>query len=618
MMTDLKKYIVSVCILVCNMLLFAQTPMLVTLDHNPVLRDQKTMSAKNNTMTDALDLPFFDDFSYYWHSSQPDQRLWMDNHVYINNHYPVQPRSNGVATFDALDYQGNIYGNTASRFPADTLTSRPVNLGGGLNNVYLSFFYQPQGHGDSPEPEDSLILQFKSPLTERWRTVWNTPGTSTHPFKQVLIAVEDEYLGNGFQFRFMNLASLENNRFNPGRRGNADHWHIDYVYMNSNRSDADTATHDIAMIEPLVSLIKGYVSIPWNQLQYAVSTLLEPRIKMTYRNNNNIDNFVYRNFTITDLYNNVSANISTGGAENIEADEIITFQQDIINPFESTSVDSALFELRGYLITDQFDRKANDTVRYLQFFKDYFARDDGSPESGYGFSGYNSQGCAVANRYETFMPDSLQAIMIYFNSTENNVTSQYRFKIAVWRDDNGRPGEMIYLSSSEYRIETTGKFIRFDLEDPVYVTRYFWIGWIQVTSGFLNVGFDKNNNDRGNLWFNTGLWYEDANNGVLMVRPVVGQRQRLVTSAEEPAMPASAEMKIYPNPASQYVRIETETIISSDYHVEIYDVAGRLSHSAQYTDEYIDVSGLEPGLHIVRLINRKSGNVQTQKMMIYR
>ena len=619
MIKGFKKYLVLIIFLGYKVLLFGQIPTVIPLDHNPALRNSKTSLLKNELLIDTVSLPFFDDFSYYWRSNKPDSKLWMDKYVYINNHYPVQPPSNGVATFDALDEYGNIYQNASLSFFADTLTSCPIDLGvSGLNNVYLSFFYQPQGTGDNPEPNDSLILQFKSPDNE-WKWQWSAEGTNLHPFKQVLIPVGEDYLYKGFQFRFMNIVSLEQNTFNPGRKSDADHWHIDYVYMNSNRSATDTSHQDRSICSPMKSLITGYQSIPWKQLPNASASKIEPMVEMTYRNIDNIATYVVRYFTITDLYYNITSRLATPGSEDIEAGEILTFKQNISNPFESPSVDSALFEIKAYIQTDddRYDRKDNDTTRYYQVFKDYFARDDGSPESGYGFNGYRAQNCAIACRYETFMTDTVQAIMIYFNPTEKNITEQYRFKIAVWRDNNGKPGELAYLSTNEYSPKTTGQFMNFDIAKPVTVTKYYWIGWVQVTSGFLNVGFDKNYNDKGNLWYQTGSWYADVNDGTLMIRPVLGKRKYTTTSVEQP--PTNYELKLYPNPASNKFRIELETTVAvnyRDYFTEIYDVAGRLLYSAQYTNNDIDISAFEQGIYLVRLFNTKTGFLQTEKIII--
>jgi hypothetical protein len=343
---------------------------------------------------------------------------------------------------------------------------------------------------------------------------------------------------------------------------------------------------------------------------------------MTYRNNYSEDLFADRYFTTTEILSTGkgTTNKLSAGGDNIEAGSVVTFKQNLMNPFdESMSADSALFELRGYIVTNPIDRiRTNDTVRFYQFFKDYFARDDGCPESGYGFTGYNAQDCAVACRYETFVPDTVQAVMLYFNPTDNNVTAQYRFKIAVWRDDNGRPGELAYLSSAEYSPKTTGRFTQFILEKGVYVMKYYWIGWVQVSSGFLNAGFDRNYSDAGNLWYNDGGWHEDFNNGTLMIRPVIGKRKNFSTSTETPNI-SNTDIIMYPNPASQYIRIVFETLEISDYRdyrIEIYDTAGRLHRSLPYIDAPIDVSMLKSGIYIVNVLHKKSRNIKALKLII--
>ena len=105
--------------------------------------------------------------------------------------------------------------------------------------------------------------------------------------------------------------------------------------------------------------------------------------------------------------------------------------------------------------------------------------------------------------------------------------------------------------------------------------------------------------------------------GTLMIRPVFGKRKDFPTSAELPATVTNTCLKVYPNPASQYIRIELETV-SSDYDVEIYGAIGKLYYRAPYSDNDIDVSGFDPGLYIVRIIHRKSGRVDTQKVVVNR
>ena len=619
----MKYNIIGILLLTSWASLSGQQPELVPLDCNPVLYNSGVgrFALKSTGSVDTVSLPFIDDFSYYDKSPYPDPALWTDRYVFINNNYPVRPRSNGVATFDALSPDGYIYTNSSPRFPADTLTSAPVDLGeSGIANVYLSFFYQPQGFGDAPESGDSLILQFKSRERE-WRSVWNTPGTSIAPFKQVMMPVPQKYLYKGFQFRFVNMVSLDSDNFNPGKKMNADHWHIDYVRLDKDRNENDTAMVDVAVIEPIKSLIIGYTSIPWSQFKHASATKLASQTSITYRNNDTTDYFVMRELEITDVYRPSIPIIISGGGENILGGQTTTFYQDLLNHFISTSVDSASFELKAYLQTDNNDRKENDTVRFYQVFKNYFARDDGIPESGYGYISDKSQDCAIACRYETFAPDTLQAVSLYFNPTDtNNVTSRYIFKIAVWKDENGRPGEQVYLSNAEYSPKEKGRFTTYVLENPVFVNKNYWIGWQQVTLGFLNVGIDRNYNDSGNIWYNSwGTWQQANVNGTLMIRPYLGQRSDFFTSVVPPESIEKTNMKIYPNPASQYIYIDrddaTETHFS-EYDIEIYGADGRLRYRGVYAGGEMSVSFLEQGLYVVRLIHKRSKQTRMQKLLI--
>ncbi|MDR2038387.1 MAG: T9SS type A sorting domain-containing protein [Bacteroidales bacterium] len=623
----MKKYLFGILISVNCIFLQGQAPVTLGLDHNPILqnRSSKGTLLKNDIQVDTISLPFIDDFSYYATSNYPDPSLWMDRKVFINNNYPVLPRSNGVATFDALDENGQLYNNKGTSFRADTLTSGPIDLGGSdMLNVYLSFFYQPQGIGDAPEEGDSLILQFKS-SSERWENVWRIPGTKNHPFKQVLIPViGTDYLYKGFQFRFVNIVSLNQDKFNEGKKGNADLWHIDYVRLDKNRNINDTTMLDVAMVAPMKSLIKGYQAIPWTHYPVAFSYLLESQIDITYRNNHHLGYLVTRVFESTDLYTSQVTPIGNAGAENIREGQVITYTEEVLDPFITPFTDSALFEIKGYLRTDEYDRKENDTVRFLQVFKNYFARDDGIPESGYGYEGINAQGAAIACRYEMFMPDTLQAVAMYFNPVQDSITRKYRFRIAVWRDDKGRPGEQVYLSSEEYSPEETGKYVLYTLEKPVYIDRYYWIGWQQVTTGFLNVGFDLNYNDKGNLWYNSpGVWQQDSNDGTLMIRPYAGKRSDFSTSSPPviEKRPESSRLIVYPNPASYYVRIEFESdqpISISEYNVEIFGATGQLRYRSALTQNQVDISQLEQGMYVLRLIHRKTGYVRKQSFLIVR
>ncbi len=117
----------------------------------------------------SVSLPFFDDFKQ--DGFYPDTSRWVDNYVYINQDFSLFPPSWGTATFDAINQFGDIYSNANPlQFFADQLSSKPIRLDSVFDpapqalfpsdSVYLSFYYQPQGVGNDPQPQDSLVLSF--------------------------------------------------------------------------------------------------------------------------------------------------------------------------------------------------------------------------------------------------------------------------------------------------------------------------------------------------------------------------------------------------------------------------------------------------------------------------
>jgi hypothetical protein len=346
---------------------------------------------------------------------------------------------------------------------------------------------------------------------------------------------------------------------------------------------------------------------------------LEPQIGITYRNNDTTGYLVKRVFEVTDMYHQQTTPVGSAGSENILGGKILHYEEETLNPFVTPATDSALFELKAYLETDERDRKENDTVRFYQEFKNYFSRDDGTPESGYGYEGINAQGFSIACHYEMFSPDTLRAVAIYFNPVLNNITRKYVFRLAVWKDENGHPGEQLYLSDEEYSPVVTGKYKIYPLTTPLYIGKNYWIGWTQVTSGFLNVGFDMSNNDRGNLMFNSaGSWLTDTNYGTLMIRPYAGKKLDLQTATPLPTEKIDAELKVYPNPATHYIYVEISQPLETGYELEIFGITGQLYYKKPLTDNYIELSSLNQGVYILRLVHRKTRQEWKQRLVIRR
>jgi hypothetical protein len=562
---------------------------------------EKSDKRKAIAAYDTLVLPFSDDFSKL--TVYPDQAKWLDNFVFINNTYSNQQITAGVATFDALDNTGRLYESaSAFGFMADQLTSRPINLNySPSDGIYFSFFYEPGGLGDFPEPKDSLTLQFYAPSERTWYSVWQAEGTTVHPFKAVIIPVNNpRFLKRGFQFRFINYASLSAGTADPSMTGNGDIWNIDYILLDKNRNSSDTIPPDVAFTLPVRSVLKTQEAMPWRQFRKVFLSEMGPFIRTHYRNNDKIIRNITRNYEIADIYKNNIVISFSAGATNIDPGASIDYNANLLYTFNSDNPDSALFRIKSYMITDVFDPKQNDTIIYYQRFSDYFAYDDGTSEAGYGINGLGSRNAMVAYRFKSFIADTLRAIRICFNDSYQNA-NQRTFDLMVWSDNNGIPGDVAYIQEemTVRQGEGINGFYTYILNDPLPINGIFYIGWKQRSETFLNAGFDVNtpNGDKQFYWLN-GNWNLSQANGSLMIRPVAGRA--MTTTAIRDIVPESNILKIWPNPANSLLNIDAGELLlsSSALTISIYDISGREIMTRKFKEQ-IDVSRLPNGIYLL-------------------
>lgn len=568
---------------------------------------EKLDKRKGLAAADTLELPFFDDFSKV--SVFPDQKKWQDNYVFINNTYSVNQRTVGIATFDALDNSGKLYETALStQFPADKLTSKPINLNyPASDNIYLSFFYEKGGLADQPEAGDSLTLQFFAPAEGIWYSAWKGPDTSVTGFKPVILKINDQrFLRKGFRFRFSNYASLSSVITDPAMAGNCDQWNIDYVQLGRNRNDADTIPADVAFTLPVRSVLQTYESMPWKQFRQVYLSEMGPWITSHYFNNDKITRNVTRDFEIFDVYKNTIAHSFTAGAVNIPAATASDYNATLLYTFNTDNNDSALFRIKSILTTDAFDRKENDTITYMQRFGKTFSFDDGSAESGYGINGQGSRNAMVAYKFKSFIEDTLRAVQICFNDSYQNA-NQRAFDLMVWDDNAGVPGNVIY--SQQEMMVTKGDdingFYTYILNDPQAVNGDFYVGWKQRSEYFLNAGFDLNTLHGGKQFYWLNNWNVSQAKGSLMIRPVFGPK--ISSTGISDLKPASKMVKVWPNPAKEYIKIDAgDMLLQSSPVVRIFDLQGRELIKTTYS-ENTDISSLPDGLYIVVInINGRS------------
>ncbi len=558
-----------------------------------------------DVLPDTLELPFFDDFSRQ--GNLPHAPYWVDEYAYINTSYTLNPITIGVATMDAINADGILNGTGSLPFESDFLTSAPIDLDyPGRTDIYLSFFYEPMGLGDNPEAWDSLVVDFFAPDSNRWETVWNFPGSANDTFRQVFIQVSQErFLKKGFRFRFMNYASLPQTQFSTDKRGNVDHWHLDYVYLDADRSSNVTAINDVSMIMPMPSLLKNYEAIPWRHFPKAYLTELKPALEIRYRNNDTTVRNVTRILKITDLAYQEADSVN-GGAVNVQPGVINEFNFPFTYPWSFYDADSAVFEMLSYLVTEDLDYKWNDTVRRFQKFHNYYAYDDGSAENGYGLRGEGTANASVAYQFNTFKKDTLRGVMMYFNRTLDDATRDY-FRIGVWDHDKSLdcPGELIYTSQPVQPVYKEGlnEFATYEIRDTVLVlSGEYYVGWIKTTERILNVGFDRNRVNNDKIFYNMGQgWLNSGFSGSLMIRPIMGKALPTDPPAGINTSPERL-IKIYPNPAHSFFTLEIQDVAHpEEWSVTLYDLQGKTVYMNRADQQYHQVSHLSDGIYILKL-----------------
>ncbi len=575
---------------------------------------------QSNTIQ-LIELPLFDDFATG--GPAPDQTIWSDRDAYVNNHFCIDPVSNGVATLDALTQEGNLYPGATlspSTFIADHLTSRPVNLDySPADSIYLSFLYQPGGLGDQPEGPDSLAVDFYAPDSARWYTVWQRGGGELQPFRQVMIPVrEGRYLQSGFRFRFRNRASLSRSNDYPDLRNNVDFWNIDYVRLGSQRFAGDTVLRDVAFHEPLSSILKTLSALPWDHFEAAYNTVIDPPVEARYRNNDTITRNVTRSLLIEEPYYGRDRMPEPSTAQDLPASEDTSVVFNFIYPLDFERGDSALIRLKASLRTDAFDPKVNDTVIHDQYFRDYYAYDDGTAEAGYGLRGSGTANGLVAVRFNSYLPDQLGGVYLYFNQVYDSLNLDYYFDLLVWDDNEGVPGNRIWEDDEEYRVRYSTAypgFVKYEFSRPVEVDGPFYVGWRQYNEYLLNVGLDLNNPPSPQvMYYNIqGVWEPSDAPGVILIRPYL---YREPTGKPE-IRPGTERLLLFPNPVSDRLHLKLPPgIPGHEIVAEVFDTSGRLLQRSDTGTTVLEVSSLPSGIYHLRV--RGGGRVFHSKFLIHR
>ena len=597
---------------------------------NPVIKNKLQqnpdfLNNRSNKGNDTLLLPFFDDFSTT--EIYPNNELWEDNLVYINSSLSIHQPTIGVATFDAINEKGEVYSQYGFNFSfvADYLTSKPIDLSEeGTENVFLSFFVQPQGIADAPEGKDSLVLEFWAVEEAQWISVWNKAGSFNTDFQQVILPVSDEkFLKKGFRFRFKNYVTYSGGTY-LSQVTNADYWHIDYVRLDKNRSIDDLTLNDIAFTQPLTSLLNGYSSVPWNHFKTG-NISLKQNIDVEYQNNDDINRTIdLRQFTLENVLNPSTPAVLDAGSDELTPNQNKQFSANHIFTFPSDNNDSANFVLSAILNTDEYDYEGNNTITYEQNFYNYYSYDDGTAEAGYGLVGTGSKNGKFAYRFDIAKEDTLQGLQMYFVQSYANSSQKY-FMLTVWADNGGQPGDTLYtelgfLPTYENQLNTFHSYkIHTPIDTPLVVSGTFYIGWQQTTEDKLNIGLDLNNVMNQNMWYNVnGYWEQSSIEGAVMIRPILGEPiyENVVDVEDIPKN--NLFIQLFPNPTNGIFKIKLPDSVADElYTITVYNMLGTqvFSENNYFSEKEIDLTNVPTGIYFVKLTDR-NGISATTKLVI--
>ena len=653
----MTKPIFAILILILVSITALAQEMLTMPAYNPAVARQHQLKRASavSTSTEAITLPFYDDFSEI--TVLPSPLRWADSSVFINTDYAKFPPSIGVATLDALDKLGSLYTNAGPNpFDADNLTSLPIRLDSvfspSLNaitpadSVFFSFYYQPQGRSISPPTNvSSLILEFYSPVANdtvhKWDLIWTTDGgvsvdafasANGSYFKQVLIPITDtSYFKKGFRFRFRNIAALAGNS-QADWRSNGSHWNIDIVNLATGGSKKGIRIEDVAFGDQAPSMLVNYEAMPFRQYAKNFTDEMKDTLDIKIANLDTIAQSRTYKYSISknSLAPFKEYNGSPYTVNPFLTDGYLTYApwaRPAVNFFfDPTTIEKNLvFHITHSLSPDPESKyRSNDTIRFTQVFSNYYAYDNGTSEAGIGINGAAG---SYAVQFKLNLADTLRGMQIYFNPVIGG-SNQKAVDLKVWNDSNGKPGRIVKTLGGVTPIYTSklNEFNSYWFDTPMIVEPaefpglIFYIGWSQSFVDNLNVGFDRYKDSHNRRFFNVNGYWEmssdTSNYGSLMFRPIVGPVDPL--GVEKPL--AVEHLSIQPNPVTDgnlIIRLPESWTDNSNNEIDINIISATGSRVLSETfNNPVNVSTLAPGFYMVILSDENNGRKATGKLII--
>ncbi|MDI1322455.1 MAG: T9SS type A sorting domain-containing protein [Algoriphagus sp.] len=543
-------------------------------------------------------IPFWDDFS-----TGIDTLKWIVQGGSYTETIGLNAPSIGMILLDGVDGNGKPYSfSIQDQGDSDSLISKPFDLSAipviENESLFLSFFWQAGGRAELPDENDRLSLEI---LNEEgnWVPIWRKQGgdyTNRETFKQEIIKILPQWQHAAFQFRFVS----------DGRKsGPFDSWLIDYVYLNTKRSESNLTYPDrsLTRINNLrlgdfgafpQELLEGNQTENWSLIQNEFLNLENRFRAMEYSIQiEETDTGLIIPINSNTPFNPVPNALERRVFQSREFSELAVPTAETILKITTslTSGDKPLYVVNQGDTTffESVNYKLNDSVSTLFPLLDFFAYDNGSADYA---AGINQRSGMLAVKYDS--PEEVFLKGISINFTNPNQIDQ-AIDIMVWEDLDKDP---IFTRQELIAYPAAGEdFLFFSLDTNIRVSGEFYIGFTQFTDDFIHVGLDKSNDQGDKIFYNVaGAWAQNEEvTGSLMIRPHVS----IAEPFEESALPQNS-FRIYPNPTQGILNVEGKFS-----QLRIFDSFGReIFPQREFTSqgEIVNFISNKPGIYVLNLV----------------
>ena len=537
----------------------------------------------------------------------------------VNNTFPINPPTIGVATLDGLNQYGLPYNSTTGTGgQADYLTSNQIDLSpyspSLSDSIYLSFFFEPGGQGDYPGVGDSLVVEILD-QGGFWQQLWVDTGyidSVPDTFQQVLLQIPYSdslytFFHSGFQFRFRNVVSLY---------GLNNMWHIDYVKLGRNRSATDTVINDIAFQFPFPTVLKNFTLEPGPQVNFPAD--LADSIVFPVRNlgqsapATSYQGFANELYPIPQLVSSLPIHAFNGNAY----DTLTIYPVSQYTNLPSAGVDSLVLNSQIFIEPTVDVLYINDTISQKQIFSNIMAYDDGSAEKAFGLTGGDDVK-KFAYEFDLNRPDTLVGFQIMFTQAEANV-SNLVFDFDIW--DTLKLNSYVWMDTPlvslvnqiPYYIDSMNGFTTYLLDTQYILSNKVYIGWDQTDSRRLQVGYDMNDTLGHPHMFTyfSGKWdsayMQPA--GSPMIRLIFGHYYgtNSIPSAIMDFTNNSNTLDVFPNPTNGMVYLKS-TPANAAYSIEVYNSIGQQVANLPSVTNQLDLGNVANGVYLLNARNIQTG-----------